>query len=154
MVAYAWTPHGLVEERVGAVTEKIPPPRRVWGRVASARRRPSWLISEDTRFKKRPVSLSLGLTSNMTARLVVVAYRSTAFSAPGSRPARMEEWRGTKSWDTIGECEVRLRTPVPAPGLDLRVYLRWPTSEGRARSLRKRCGNRKVFVSRSWPPDL
>jgi len=114
----------------------------------------SWSLREDTWFKKRPVALSLGLTCAVTPRLAVVPYRSPAFSAPGSRPAHLEAWRGTKSWEAMDECEVRLRTPVPARGLDLTIRLRTPVSDELASSLRRLCGRRKAFVARSWPLNL
>jgi len=114
----------------------------------------SWSLRKNTRFSKRPMMLSLGLTSNVAGSLITVAYRSPAFSAPGSRPAHPEQWRGTKSWEAIRECEVRLRTPVPVHGLDLAIRLREPVNDVQARSLRRLCGRRKALVARSWPPGL
>lgn len=102
----------------------------------------------------RPVALSLGLTGNVTGNLATVSYRSPAFSAPGARPAHLEEWHGTKSWEMIRECEVRLRTPLPVPGLDLEIYLREPLDSQRQHSLRRMCGARKVTVPSLWPPCL
>lgn len=104
----------------------------------------------------RPVLLVLGLTGNVTACLRALAYRSLAFSAPGSRPPFPEVWDGTKSWIRAYECEVRLRTAVPVPvrGLDLAVYLKESPGWQAWRSLRGMCGARRVVVPGSWPPDL
>jgi len=105
-------------------------------------------------YEGRPVILVLGLTGNVTARLRALAYRSAAFSAPGSRPPFREAWDGTKSWRMARECEVRLRAGVPVRGLDLAVYLREFPGRRAWGALRGLCGARRVAVPESWPPDL
>jgi len=114
----------------------------------------SFTLWEDLEFEGRPAVLSLGLTANITGRLTAVPYRSLAFSAPGSRPAFAETWDGTKSWRAAAENEVRLQTPVPVRGLDLRIYLKGPVGDKAVRSLRGLCGRRRVTVPRPWPTYL
>lgn len=112
------------------------------------------LLGNLKQFEDRPVVLSLGLTANVSGRLVAVPYRSLAFSAPGSWPAFVETWDGAKSWKAAVECEVRLQTPVQVSGLDLEIRLREPADGEVVRSLGRLCGRRRVSVSQSWPPYL
>lgn len=106
------------------------------------------------KFEGRPVVISLGLTPGVSGRLTAVSYRSLAFSAPGSWPAFMETWAGEKSWRAGAESEVRLRTPVPVRGLDLRIHLKRPADDEMVRALRRMCGRHGVAVPASWPPYL
>ncbi len=114
----------------------------------------SFSLHQVKKYRRRPVLLVLGLTGNAMARLRALAYRSLAFSAPGSGSAFPEAWTGAKSWAWAGECEVRLRTPVPVRGLDLSVHMRESPGARAWRDLRRLCGRRKVAVPGSWPPDL
>lgn len=114
----------------------------------------SFTLWKDLEFEDRPVVLSLGLTSNVMGRLISVPYRSPAFGAPRSQPTFMETWAGEKSWKAGAECEVRLRTPVPVRGLDLKIYLRESSDDKMVQTLRRLCGRRRVTVPRSWPPYL
>ena len=114
----------------------------------------SFTLLDTLQYKKRPVVISLGLTSNVMGCLIAVPYRSLAFSAPGSQPAFMETLDGTKSWRASAELEVRLRTPMPVRGLDLKLSLRVPIDSRAVRSLRRLCGRRKVTVSPQSPPYL
>lgn len=104
--------------------------------------------------KNRAAVLSLGLTGNVIERLAVVSYRSPAFSAPGRRPAHLEAWRGTKSWEAMGECEVRPQTPVSAVGLDLKIHHKNPIDGKKKPAPQKLCGRHRVITPASWPPDL
>jgi len=114
----------------------------------------SFSLYQVEKYRVRPVLLVLGLTGNAMARLRALAYRSLAFSAPGSSPAFPEAWAGAKSWGLARECEVRLQAPVPVRGLDLSVHLKERPGARAWRDLRRLCGRRRVVVPGSWPPDL